>query len=191
MLRFVLCAVAATASLIAQTPLKLQLVASGLVRPTFVASPTGDAQRLFVAEQPGRIRIVRNGVLQQQPFLDLSALGVVGFGGEAGLLGFALVTAENGHLRPQFADKWLPRALDPHMDRIGDIISMLICAALGWYAVGFVQSSADLGERGMAIPIKVWPIQLVLPWMFFSSAIRHAAFAIWPALRPEPKGESH
>jgi TRAP-type C4-dicarboxylate transport system permease small subunit len=109
----------------------------------------------------------------------------------AGLLGFALVTAENGHLRPQFADKWLPRALDPHMDRIGDVLSMLICVALGWYAVGFVQSSAALGERGMAIPIKVWPIQLVLPWMFFSSALRHAAFAIWPALRPAPKGESH
>ena len=85
----------------------------------------------------------------------------------------------------------LPRALDPHMDRIGDVLSMLICVALGWYAVGFVQSSAALGERGMAIPIKVWPIQLVLPWMFFSSALRHAAFAIWPALRPEPKGESH
>ena len=109
----------------------------------------------------------------------------------AGLLGFALVTAENGHLRPQFADKWLPRALDPHMDRIGDMLSAAICIFLGWYAVGFVQSSAALGERGMAIPIKVWPIQLILPWMFFSSALRHIAFAAFPALRPAPKGESH
>ena len=49
----------------------------------------------------------------------------------------------------------------------------------------------ELGERGMAIPIKVWPIQMVLPWMFVSSALRHLAFAAWPALRPEPKGETH
>ena len=52
-------------------------------------------------------------------------------------------------------------------------------------------SSMQLGERGMAIPIKVWPIQMVLPWMFVSSALRHLAFAAWPALRPEPKGETH
>jgi glucose/arabinose dehydrogenase len=84
----------ATAAL-AQTPLKLQQVATGLVRPTFMGSPPGDAQRLFVVEQPGRIRIVKNGVLLAQPFLDLAALGVVGFGGEAGLLGFAF--------HPQFA----------------------------------------------------------------------------------------
>lgn len=74
---------------LAQTPLKLQTVASGLVRPTFMASPPGDGQRLFLAEQPGRIRIVKNGALMAQPFLDLAAAGVVSFGGELGLLGFA------------------------------------------------------------------------------------------------------
>lgn len=107
----------------------------------------------------------------------------------AGLLGFALVTAERGHLRPQFADGLVPKALAPHVDRIGDLLSAVICLVLTWYAVRFVQSSAALGERGMAIPILVWPIQLVLPWMFFSSALRHIAFAIWPALRPVPRSE--
>ena len=109
----------------------------------------------------------------------------------AGLVGFALVTAEGGHLRPQFADGWLPKSLDPYMDRIGDLVSAAICIALGVYAVAFVQSSAELGERGMAIPIKVWPIQLILPWMFFSSALRHLVFAAWPPLRPARKGGTH
>ncbi len=109
----------------------------------------------------------------------------------AGLVGFALVTAERGHLRPQFTDKWLPAAWDPHMERISDVVSAVICLALGWYAIEFVKSSYGLGERGMAIPIKLWPIQLILPWMFFSSAIRHLIFAASPALRPEPKGEMH
>lgn len=98
--RFVAAVLAAAAMLAGQTPLKLQAVASGLVRPTFMASPPGDSQRLFVAEQPGRIRIVRNGVLQSQPFLDLAAMGVVSFGGELGLLGFAFhpAFAANGHV---------------------------------------------------------------------------------------------
>lgn len=109
----------------------------------------------------------------------------------AGLIGFALVTAERGHLRPQFTDKWLPASWDPHMERVSDAVSALICIALGIYAIEFVKSSYALGERGMAIPIKLWPIQIILPWMFFSSAFRHLAFLAFPALRPEPKGEMH
>ena len=107
----------------------------------------------------------------------------------AGLLGFALVTAERGHLRPQFADALVPKSLEPHIERIGELVSALICLGLAWYAVEFVLSSARLGERGMAIPILVWPIQLVLPWMFASSALRHIAFATWPELRPVPRSE--
>ena len=107
----------------------------------------------------------------------------------AGLLGFALVTAERGHLRPQFADALVPKSLEPHIERIGEVVSALICLALAWFAMEFVLSSAKLGERGMAIPILVWPIQLVLPWMFFSSALRHIAFATWPVLRPAPRSE--
>lgn len=107
----------------------------------------------------------------------------------AGLLGFALVTAERGHLRPQFADALLPKSLEPHIERIGEVVSAVICLGLAWYATVFVLSSARLGERGMAIPILVWPIQIVLIWMFASSALRHIAYATWPALRPAPRSE--
>ena len=109
----------------------------------------------------------------------------------AGLVGFALVTAERGHLRPQFADGWIPARFDRSFDRFAELLSATICIVLGVYAAWFVQSSAQLNERGLAIPILVWPIQLILPWMFFSSAVRHLIFATWPALRPEPKGETN
>ena len=109
----------------------------------------------------------------------------------AGLVGFALVTAEAGHLRPRFMDGWLPKAAEPYIGRIADIISALICIALGWYAIEFVRSSAALGERGMAIAIVVWPIQLILPWMFLSSAFRHLCFAVWPPLKPVPPQVEH
>src|SRR5262245_19605792 len=61
--------------------LRLETVASGLSSPVFVTSPPGDA-RLFVVEQPGRLRIVKNGQLVATPFLDIQSK--VLSGGERG-----------------------------------------------------------------------------------------------------------
>ena len=43
--------------------------------------------RLFVAEQEGRIRIVKDGALVERPFIDIT--GRIASGGERGLLGLA------------------------------------------------------------------------------------------------------
>jgi glucose/arabinose dehydrogenase len=64
----------------------LRLVASGLSTPILVTAPPGDS-RLFIVEKNGRIRIVANGVLRSEPFLDLR--GRVSTGSEQGLLGLA------------------------------------------------------------------------------------------------------
>lgn len=66
--------------------LRLEEVASGLNGPVYVTSPPGD-NRLFVVEQPGRIRIIQNGQVAQAPFLDLSSR--VSSGGERGMLSVA------------------------------------------------------------------------------------------------------
>ncbi|MBB6096251.1 glucose/arabinose dehydrogenase [Povalibacter uvarum] len=58
-------------------------VATGLASPTaMTVAPDG---RLFVCEQGGRLRVIRNGALLTQPFLTLS----VNSSGERGLLGVA------------------------------------------------------------------------------------------------------
>ena len=62
-------------------------VARGFSDPVFVTTPPADSSRLFVVEQTGRIRLIRHGVLQSTPFLDLRAK--VSTGGERGLLGLA------------------------------------------------------------------------------------------------------
>lgn len=79
----------------AQDSVRLQEVAQGLERPLFLASPPGDP-RLFVVEQPGRVRIIENGQLQATPFLDITDR--VRSGGERGLLGLAFhpAFANNG-----------------------------------------------------------------------------------------------
>jgi glucose/arabinose dehydrogenase len=71
-------------------------VAAGLDQPVQLSAPPADA-RLFIVEQPGRIRVIRDGNLLARPFLDLTA--IVGSGGERGLLGMAFdpAYAQTGH----------------------------------------------------------------------------------------------
>src|SRR5215208_5726750 len=66
--------------------LGVEEVARGLENPVYLTSPAGDG-RLFIVEQPGRIRIVENGKLLDKPFLDIR--NKVGSGGERGLLSVA------------------------------------------------------------------------------------------------------
>ena len=62
-------------------------VVDGLDQPVFVGHAGDGSGRLFVAEQPGRIRVIEDGALREAPFLDISDR--VTSGGERGLLGFA------------------------------------------------------------------------------------------------------
>ncbi len=67
------------------------LIGSGLDNPLYVTHAPGDPDRIFVVEQPGRIRIVDISqdppVTQATPFLDIRARVIDG--GERGLLGLA------------------------------------------------------------------------------------------------------
>lgn len=79
----------------AETAVAINLiqVESGFSAPVQVTHAGDASDRLFVVEQPGRIRVIQNGGVLPQPYLDISAL--VGYGGEKGLLGLAF--------HPQFA----------------------------------------------------------------------------------------
>ena len=63
------------------------VVVGGLESPLDVTHAGDGSGRVFVAEQVGRIRVVRDGALVDRPFLDIS--GRIRSGGERGLLGVA------------------------------------------------------------------------------------------------------
>ena len=67
--------------------LKSTEVASGLRQPIGVRAAPGDVHRLFVLEREGKIRIVKDGILLEPPFLDITS--DVSNYGEGGLIGLA------------------------------------------------------------------------------------------------------
>lgn len=83
--------------------LGVQEVASGFAAPLYVTSPPGDP-RLFVVEQGGLIKIIKNGQVLATPFLDITSR--VSSGGERGLLSVAFHPsyATNGFFYVNFTD---------------------------------------------------------------------------------------
>jgi len=70
----------------ALTTIRLEKIGEGFHNPVYVTSPPGDS-RLFVVEQAGRIRVMKNGRTLPVPFLDIASS--VSSGGERGMLSMA------------------------------------------------------------------------------------------------------
>ena len=66
---------------------KLTKIAGGLDSPVYVTGAGDGSGRLFIVEQVGLIRVIKNGRLLPTPFLDIRSL--VASGGERGLLSVA------------------------------------------------------------------------------------------------------
>src|SRR5437870_5692155 len=61
------------------TPLTTIPIATNIPRPIFLCSPPGDVARLFVMEQwSGQVKIIKDGAVLPQPFLDMSGLIATG-----------------------------------------------------------------------------------------------------------------
>jgi uncharacterized protein (TIGR03437 family) len=67
--------------------IRLQQVATGITAPTDIENAGDGSGRLFLVQQNGVIRILRNGLVQTQPFLNISNRTAAN--GEQGLLGLA------------------------------------------------------------------------------------------------------
>ncbi|MCC6790968.1 MAG: PQQ-dependent sugar dehydrogenase [Thermomicrobiales bacterium] len=79
-------------------------VADGFARPVQIVDPNDGSGRLFVVEQVGTIRILIDGDIQDEPFLDI--VYEISSGNEQGLLSMALHPnfAENGTFFIDYTD---------------------------------------------------------------------------------------
>jgi TRAP-type C4-dicarboxylate transport system permease small subunit len=116
-------------------------------------------------------------------FLGLQQLAVYG-AIIAGFLGLTLATSDNAHLRPAFLDRLAPTALEPMVQRLGDLVSAGFFFAGAWVCWSFVAYSMEVGDRAPVMYFLLWPLQLVIPYAFASAGLKHLIFAADPALKP-------
>jgi glucose/arabinose dehydrogenase len=110
-----------TAPAMAQAQIKLEKVVSGINTPLAMVQPPGDS-RLFIIEQNGRIKILENGKLAPNPFLDIRSKikPLLHDFDERGLLGIAF--------HPKFKENGkFYVAYSAHLDYQNDLGQML------WY----------------------------------------------------------
>ncbi len=88
------------------SPFKLQLVAEGFTKPLYLVSAKDGTGRIFVIEQAGVVKIVRDGVVADAPFLDITDR-VGSEDNEQGLLSIAFHPQfrENGFFFVDYTDK--------------------------------------------------------------------------------------
>lgn len=92
MIKYSICCLLALVSCLhsySQPNITFNTVASGFSSPVDVVEENDVAKRLFVVEQPGRIRIVNGTSFLATPFLDVSSIIKYDVGGERGLLSMA------------------------------------------------------------------------------------------------------
>ena len=84
---FCLCLTLCTLPALAAPAIRLQPFVSGVSAPVDLQTARDGSGRLFVVEQSGRVRIIQNGALLPDAFLDVSS--IIEWGDEKGLLGLA------------------------------------------------------------------------------------------------------
>jgi TRAP-type C4-dicarboxylate transport system permease small subunit len=104
------------------------------------------------------------------------------------LCGLGLASAGDAHLRPRFADRWLPVRLEPWLARLPDAGMALFSLWFATIAVDVVAVTRSLGDRSAVLGNLTWPLQALLPVAFGMAAVRHGLYACWPGLRPRPPG---
>jgi TRAP-type C4-dicarboxylate transport system permease small subunit len=107
-----------------------------------------------------------------------------------GLFGSALASAKGSHLRPEIADKVLPKKILPYVKVIEQFIISIFFLFLAFLSFIYVKESIGLDEVNPVTEISLWKVQLIFPYVFTSMGLRHLAYGIFPALRPADMDEA-
>ncbi|MDF3818676.1 TRAP transporter small permease [Leptospira sp. 96542] len=107
-----------------------------------------------------------------------------------GLFGSALASAKGSHLRPEIADKVLPKKILPFIKIIEQWIIAIFFLFLAYLSVIYVIESYGLEEVNPVTEIHLWKVQLIFPYIFVSMGLRHMAYAIFPSIMPSDINEA-
>lgn len=169
------------------------------------AGPTGPARILYaLTATETLVAVSALAVMTAIVFFDVLGRELVGQGIAgaqrigvfafvlAGFLGLPLATARGGHLRPKFADGLFPLPSRATITVIQHALAAIISLTLAWFGLSFARQTLVLQEVSPVLEIPIGLVQLVLPYAFLSSGLRHAIYAWYPNLAPnDDSGDFH
>lgn len=100
-------------------------------------------------------------------------------------ISLGLASHQGRHLRPKFADGFLPEALLPYIVRLQEGLTAVFFLVFTCVAILVVYETYLLQETSRMLRIVVWPMQSVIPIAFFVGAVRHGLYALYPEIRPQ------
>mgnify|MGYP002018375866 FL=1 len=105
------------------------------------------------------------------------------------MFGLGVASSEGAHLRPKFADHWLPESWNPFLTRIQEAIMSLFCLLFAIVAFQVVVETYNDAVQSIVLRVVVWPFQAVIPIAFLLTSIRHLFYTIDPSHRPSTEHE--
>ena len=102
------------------------------------------------------------------------------------LFGMGLAASAGSHLRPRFADHWLPQSWEPMLVRCSYLVSALALLLFAALALQLSLETRALAETATVLRIPLWPLQLLMVISFCSAALRYLCFSLQPQLAPDP-----
>lgn len=107
-----------------------------------------------------------------------------------GLFGTVCASAKGAHLRPEIADKVLPKALIPYVKIAEQLVIASFFLFLSYLSFLYITDSIEQDEVNPVTEIHLWKVQLIFPYIFTSMGLRHFLYGIFPSLAPEDLNEA-
>ena len=100
------------------------------------------------------------------------------------VFGMGIAGGAGSHLRPRFADHWLPASWEPALQRLSWLVTALVLLAFALLALSLVLETRLLAEMATVLRIPLWPVQALIPLGFALTASRYLCYALQPSLAP-------
>lgn len=107
-----------------------------------------------------------------------------------GLFGTVCASAKGAHLRPEIADKVLPKAILPYVKIVEQLVISAFFIFLSYLSFLYIKESIEQDEVNPVTEIHLWKVQLIFPYIFSSMGLRHFLYGILPSLAPEEINEA-
>ena len=100
------------------------------------------------------------------------------------MFGLGVASSEAAHLRPKFADNWLPKTWEPFLDQCQEGLMFVFCLLFSIVAAQVVIETFNDNVQSIVLRIAIWPFQAIIPLAFFLTSVRHLIYTFYPNLRP-------